>query len=247
MDPSGYAPEWLRLREGADSVARAASLVDSLEPATPVVVRDLGCGTGSMSRWLTGRLPRPQQWILHDQDPGLVRLAVAGVENATGEVRDVTRLTAADLSGTSLVTASALLDLFTPEEIRRLVDACAGARVPALLTLSVVGRVALTPPDPRDEAVGAAFNAHQRREGRLGPDAVAFAAAEFAARGFAVRRVATPWRLGAQDAALMETWFSGWVSAAEEENPALELAGYRRELESAVVEHEDLLALPPQS
>ncbi|MEV4598542.1 class I SAM-dependent methyltransferase [Amycolatopsis sp. NPDC049253] len=244
MDPSGYAPEWLRLREGADSVARAASLVDSLAPATPVVVRDLGCGTGSMSRWLTGRLPRPQRWILHDQDPGLVRLAVAAVENATGEVRDVTRLTAADLSGTSLVTASALLDLFTAEEIRRLVDACAGARVPALLTLSVVGRVALTPADPRDEAVAAAFNAHQRREGRLGPEAVAFAAAEFAERGFTVHRVPTPWRLGAGDTALIETWFSGWVSAAAEENPTLDLSGYRRTLESVVVEHEDLLALP---
>ncbi|WP_326566427.1 class I SAM-dependent methyltransferase [Amycolatopsis rhabdoformis] len=244
VDASGYAPEWLRLREPADARARSSSLVDTLALPTPVVVRDLGCGTGSMSRWLTGRLPHPQRWILHDQDPGLVRLAVAGVPDATGSVLDVTRLTADDLSDTSLVTASALLDLFTADEIRRLVDACAGARVPALLTLSVVGQVALTPPHPLDDAVGAAFNAHQRRDDRLGPEAVAFAAAEFAARGFTVHRAATPWRLGAEDAALIETWFQGWVSAAEEENPGLDLSTYRRVLDSVVVEHEDLLALP---
>ncbi|MGW4483117.1 SAM-dependent methyltransferase [Amycolatopsis sp. NPDC004368] len=244
VDPSGYAPEWLRLREGADARARSASLVDSLAVSAPVVVRDLGCGTGSMSRWLTGRLPHPQRWILHDQDPALVRLAVASVPSATGSVLDVTRLTADDLADTSLVTASALLDLFTADEIRRLADACAGARVPALLTLSVVGRVALTPTDPRDEVVRAAFNAHQRRADRLGPDAVAFAAAEFEARGFTVHRAATPWRLGADEAALIETWFEGWVSAAEEENPSLDLLTYRRALDAVVVEHEDLLALP---
>ncbi|MFI5608561.1 SAM-dependent methyltransferase [Amycolatopsis sp. NPDC051903] len=245
VDASGYAPEWLRLREGADAAARAASLVDALSLRAPVVVRDLGCGTGSMSRWLTGRLPRPQRWFLHDRDPTLVKLAAAGVPDATGEVRDVTRLTAADLAGTSLVTASALLDLFTVDEIRRLVEACAAARVPALLTLSVVGRVTLTPPDPLDAAVEAAFNAHQQRDGRLGPDAVTFAAAEFAARGFTVHRAPSPWHLGPGDSALIDTWFRGWVSAAAEENPELDLPAYRaRALETVTVEHEDLLALP---
>ena len=32
-----------------------------------------------------------------------------------------------------------------------------------LLALTVVGRVALTPADPLDARIGAAFNAHQRR------------------------------------------------------------------------------------
>ena len=54
---------------------------------------------------------------------------------------------------------------------------CAGAGCPILLTLSVVGRVELTPADPLDRRVAAAFDAHQRRtteRGRLlGPDAAA--------------------------------------------------------------------------
>ena len=41
-----------------------------------------------------------------------------------------------------------------------------------LLALTVVGRVALTPAEPLDARIGAAFNDHQRRDGLLGPDAV---------------------------------------------------------------------------
>ncbi len=54
-----------------------------------------------------------------------------------------------------------------------------------LLTLSVVGRVELTPADPLDAGIAAAFNDHQRRateRGRLlGPDAVAVATEAFGA------------------------------------------------------------------
>jgi hypothetical protein len=243
VDASGYAPEWLGLRESADAAARSVSLVDTLAP--PTVVHDLGCGTGSMARWLTARLPRAPRWVLHDQDPALVRLAEASVPDATGWTGDVTRLTAEDLAGSSLVTASALLDLFTASQIRRLVAACAGARVPALLTLSVVGRVTITPEDPLDATVTAAFNTHQRRGGRLGPDAVAFAAEEFAAHGFTVRRAPSPWHLGPADALLIAAWFRGWGAAAAEEMSSPDLAAYRRRaIDTVTVEHEDLLALP---
>src|SRR3954471_18526926 len=121
-----YAPEWLDLREGADAAARAAELVDLLLPALPappLVIRDLGCGTGSLGRWLAGRLPGPQHWILHDRDPELLALAGAAMPGTaadgtpvSAETRegDVTALRAVDLAGTSLVTASALLDLFGP-------------------------------------------------------------------------------------------------------------------------------------
>ncbi len=70
------------------------------------------------------------------------------------------------------MTASALLDVLTREEIDRLAAACAGAGVPALLTLSVVGRVEFTPADPLDAEFAEAFNAHQRRGELLGPDAI---------------------------------------------------------------------------
>jgi trans-aconitate methyltransferase len=185
---SEFDRTWLELREPADAEARAADLAGRLRLVPPLVIRDLGCGTGSLGRWLAPLLPRPQHWILQDRDPDLLaRAAVPGTAGGgvTVERRlgDVTALTATDLTGTSLVTCSALLDLLTADEVDRLAAAMAAARTPALLTLSVVGEVALDPPDPLDAAVAAAFNDHQRRTtgGRrlLGPDAVAAAAQAF--------------------------------------------------------------------
>src|SRR4051812_3817250 len=164
-----FAPEWLALREQADAEARAVDLLDPLREKllnrTPLVVRDLGCGTGSMGRWLAGRLGGPQHWVLHDLDPRLLELAGAGMRRAgvTVETRegDLTALRSDDLAGTSLVTASALLDLFTSEEVDGLAAACAG--VPVLFTLSVAGRVEFDPAEPLDVDFQDAFNAHQRR------------------------------------------------------------------------------------
>ncbi|TWH70361.1 hypothetical protein JD77_05386 [Micromonospora olivasterospora] len=167
---------------------------------------------------------------------------------------DITRLTAADLAGASLVTASALLDMLTAEEIERVVAACAGR--PTLFTLSVVGRVELTPPHPLDDEVAKAFNDHQRRTvaGRtlLGPDAPEACVAAFARHGVAATVRPSPWRLGPEQAALAAEWFAGWLDAAREQRP--ELAGPaeaygRRRLAQAragqlgvLVDHRDLLA-----
>ncbi len=252
-------PDWLALREGADAAARAASLLGPLRSGltSPVVVRDLGCGTGSMARWLTGLLPGPQHWVLQDRDPDLVSLAAATVPGeVTTVVGDVTRLRAADLRGTSLVTASALLDLLTATEVADIAAACAGADCPALLTLSVDGRVDLRPGDPLDTRIEAAFNDHQRRTvaGRtlLGPTAVEVTAAAFAQRGAAVFRRPSPWRLGPEQAELTAEWLRGWVAAAVEQRPELAGAavGYLDRRLAAVgelrvvVQHTDLLAVP---
>lgn len=260
MSPmNDFAPEWLALREAADADARAADLVDLLTAhvdADPWVIRDLGSGTGSMRRWLAPRLPHKQLWTLTDRDPEL--LAVADAPDVTIEVRDVTTLKAADLAGTTLVTASALLDLLTPAEVEGLAAACVGAGCPALFALSVVGRVELDPPHLLDAAITTAFNAHQRRThgGRplLGPSAVAVAAAAFERLGATVWRVASPWRLGPNESALTAAWLGGWVEAACEQQPDLTAAAEpylaRRLGEcaqgtlTATVHHEDLLALP---
>jgi SAM-dependent methyltransferase len=266
------APGWLALREDADASARAPELVDLLRAhlgtrARPVVVRDLGCGTGSMGRWLAGRLPGPQTWVLHDRDPRLLARAAGSAPTvaadgapvtARTQQGDLTGLRAPDLAGTALVTASALLDLLTAEEVDELAAACAGAGAAVLLTLSVTGDVELDPPDPLDAAFGAAFDAHQRRRtgGRrlLGPDAGAAAVDAFARRGAAVQTRSSPWRLGADQAGLAEEWLRGWVGAACAQQPDLEAhaAAYLRGRLAdcaagrlrVVVGHADVLALP---
>ena len=238
---AGLSPDWLALREPADAAARAADLVVALRRDLPLdrplVVHDLGCGTGSMGRWLAPQLPGPQHWVLHDREAALLAhaarrtpAAAADGTPVTVETRphDLDQLQPGELDGASLLTASALLDMLTHSEVERLVEVCTGAGCPVLLSLSVVGRVELSPADPLDAAVTAAFNAHQRRTagGRrlLGPDAVGVAAALFARLGAEVVVQPSPWRLGAGDADLLLAWFTGWLAAAREQRPELATA-----------------------
>jgi SAM-dependent methyltransferase len=249
-----FSESWLSLREPADAEARAAGLVPLI--GRPVrVIRDLGCGTGSLGRWLAPLLPAPQHWIMADRDPALLEFARQNMpfEGVTVEtsLSDVTTLTAADLAGTDLVTCSALLDLLTEAEVTALAEACAGAGTAALFTLSVAGEVRLDPALPEDTAVQDAFNAHQRRtvDGRrlLGPDAPAAAVAAFEKAGATVTTRPSPWRLGPDRAGLTGQWLRGWVGAAAEERPDLRLDGYLEARTAHVpvgsVGHVDLLAI----
>jgi hypothetical protein len=266
--------EWLALREPADAAARAVDLVEQLRQRLPEpgrwLIHDLGCGTGAMGRWLAPLLPGPQHWVLHDLDRDL--LEVAAVEppgrasdgaavSVEPQQSDLTRLNPDDLAGATLITASALLDMLTEDELAGLVTVCVRARCPALLTLSVVGRVEVIPADPLDARVAAAFDAHQRRtteRGRLlGPDAAGFAVTEFAQLGSDTLVRPSPWRLGALQAELAAQWYTGWVAAACEQQAELTVetdAYLRRRLAEAsagrlavTVDHADLLALPRSS
>ena len=106
---------------------------------------------------------------------------------------------------------------------------CVAAGCPALLTLSVIGRVELTPADPMDGVLGAAFNDHQRRTagGRtlLGGDAVGHAVERFRWHGADVASAASPWRLDVRSRSLTQEWLAGWVGAACEQRPELGAAG----------------------
>ncbi|CAM5604678.1 hypothetical protein SGLAM104S_10470 [Streptomyces glaucescens] len=167
--------------------------------------------------------------MLHDRDPYLLHFAAVASPRAaadgsrvTVETRrgDIARLTPDALAGASLVTASALLDVLTGEEVEALAAACAGAGCPALLTLSVAGRVELAPHDPLDAEITQAFNAHQRRSGLLGPDAVTAACAAFAARGATVRVRPSPWRLGPGDPELTAQWRAAGSAPPSSSAPA---------------------------
>jgi SAM-dependent methyltransferase len=239
-----FSETWLGLREPADAAARSKDLVRLL-PGGIRTIRDLGCGTGSLGRWLAPQLPAPQHWIMADRDPALLEHAAANMPfdgvTVTTELSDVTALTAADLDGTDLVTCSALLDILTAEGIESLVRACADSRTPALFTLSVTGQVTLDPPSPDDQAVEDAFNEHQRRESKLGPDAPQVARAVFEKAGATVVTRDTPWRLGASELTLQ--WLRGWVGAAREQRPDLRLDAGFEDRAGATVGHVDLLAI----
>jgi len=261
--------DWLALREPADTRARdaaAGTLLPALlarwEPALAPRVLDLGSGTGANLRWLAPRLPRPeaQHWLLLDHDQHLLdRGADLDRGLSTTPVRaDVTELPGvlAASGPVDLVTAAALLDLLTLEELGAVVSAVVAAGTPALFSLTVDGGVTLDPPDPGDSRLGTAFDAHQRRGGRLGPRAGEVGAGLFRARGWRVVEAPTPWELSSGDEpALVEAWSQGWAGAAVEHDPDLgaDADGWlarRREQASTglgvVVGHVDLLALPPE-
>lgn len=269
-EPVRAGSEWLALREPADGAARARDLVEQVRARLGPdggEVHDLGCGTGSMLRWLAPRLAGPQRWVLYDRDGELLEVAAGrppgrSADGAAVTVRtrraDITRIDPEQLRGAALVTASALLDMLTGEELDRLVATCTAPGCAVLITLSVTGGVELEPADPFDLRVRSAFNDHQRRatgNGRLlGPDAAAAAVEAFTGRGRDVLVRDSPWRLGPEQRGLAAEWFEGWLSAACEQDPGLLTAAApyarrrRGEIDSGrlsvTVHHEDLLVLP---
>jgi len=263
------SPRWLGLRERADAAARSGELARAV-PAPGAgsswVVHDLGSGTGSMGRWLGRHLGGPQHWVLHDHDAGLLEVAQGEPPTSpdgstvTVETRrdDVTRLRPADLGGATLVTASALLDVLTADELERVVHTCVASGAPDLLALSVTGRVRWSPPEPLDALLGAAFDDHQRRTTDrgplLGPDAAQRAVELFETLGARVVVRDSPWLLDEGQQSLGVQWLEGWVEAAVEQRPELQsateaylarrTAQLRRGHARVEVHHVDLLAVP---
>ena len=273
MTPVRVSPSWLAVREPADAAARAGALVDeirhSLPADRPLVIYDLGCGTGATMRWLAPQLPGPQHWIGYDLDAHLLATFNAAPAQVAADgspvttetrCRDVTQLKAGDLADATLITCSALLDLLSADELDRLVRSCASARCPVLITLTVTGAVRLSPRHPLDELVAAAFNSHQRRTtgGRrlLGPDAADTARRMFTELGCDVVGHASPWRLGPARRQLTYAWFAGWLAAACEQDSHLatatrsyarvRLAGASAGRLQALVQHRDLLVRSPR-
>lgn len=261
--------DWLSLRRQADHTARDAALPLVADVVTalggesaPVRVIDVGAGTGSNQAWLADRLaPLEQHWILVDHDADLIdavdSVAPPSVSTLTRRIATVAELPdiVAEDEGPVLFTCAALLDLLSPEDAAVLVDAIAQTGSAALLSLSVTGDVTIDPPHAADAAITAAFDAHQRRDALLGPDAVDHVAALLRDRGQRVRVVPTPWRLDAADQApLVQRYLHDRADVAVEHDPALAalVASWREERREQIdrgalvvhVGHADILSLP---
>ena len=202
---TGFSPEWLKLREGADVRSRNAGVGEAVAAKfalrASVNVVDLGCGTGANLRATATLLPNRQQWTLVDHDAALLSAAQKelshwadeavsegdGLRLKKGHAEIAVHFKAADLARdldaalgehADLVTASALFDLVSPEFIRAFTKAAASRRaaVYALLTYNGVHR--WTPHRPADNQMGSAFHRHMMRDKGFGPAAGPAAAAE---------------------------------------------------------------------
>lgn len=277
---SGFSPAWLALREPADHRARDRGLLLALAEAFAgrdrITVVDLGCGTGSNLRACAEHLPRQQHWRLVDRDRALLAaareelVAWSARSEAAGDaltlfrgdqtvtVSFVTADLAADFGeafapAPDLVTAAALFDLVSTAWMAQFAAAVAQAGATFYTTLTYNGREQWAPPHPADEAVAAAFHAHQRRDKGFGlsagPDANEALGRAFTAVGYAVFTGESPWRLGATDKELIDELATGIAEAvrqtgAVDEAQIVSWLEARRRGSSSIVGHADLLALP---
>src|SRR6266853_6431488 len=96
---SGFAAEWLALREPYDARARNPAIGDAANGLVidldPVTIVDLACGTGSTLRILSPLLPARQTWRLVDNDLSLLARAADSARparaQATGFPLDLAR------------------------------------------------------------------------------------------------------------------------------------------------------------
>lgn len=266
-----FSADWLALREPADHAARSAALTariaDRLRARPGRRAADLAAGSGSNVRYLLPRLPGVAHWTLVDYDAALLAQAWRLVtpvarEAGTGfDVRqgDLRALDTLPLDGCGLVTASALLDLVSPEWLQAFAARCRAAGVDVLCTLSYDGRIVCAPRDQDDDHVRALVNRHQRTDKgfgpALGPDAAGAAVTAFEAAGFSVHTAESDWVLDGAHAELQRQLLAGWAGAAREltsENTARIDAWLTRRLAQVdtgasgiVVGHVDVLALAP--
>ncbi len=276
----GFDEAWLALREPADHAARDPALLQAVSARfagrQAIVVVDLGCGSGSNLRGLAPHLPPRQSWRLVDRDAALLRAARrrliswadSGADDGDTlhlrkgtrfiEVRfsqaDLTADMAKTVAGTpDLVTAAALFDLVSAAWMKRFAATLAAAAIPLYAVLTYDGRTHWSPPHPLDEAVNAAFHAHQRSDkgfGRAaGPDAAAALGAAFADAGYGVAAGDSPWRLGPDQQALLVANARGIAAAVAEtgmvDRSALaEWLSTRLAGGSCLIGHTDLFATP---
>lgn len=253
------AADWLALRRTADTVARdgapelVAAWVAAADGGDPLIIVDVGAGTGANRAYLERRLPRPGRWVLLDHDAELLAASagenVERVVGGLGELGDLIRSCDA-----RLVTCSALLDLLTTAELDELAEVLVAHGVPALFSLTVDGTLQLDPPHPADSALIAAFNEHQARDGRPGSGAAGYLADRCEHLGLRVRKADTPWLLDAGAAPLIRRLLTERAQAAVEArselaNPAADWLRARLRLldEGALrvrVGHVDLLITP---
>jgi hypothetical protein len=218
---------------------------------------DLGAGNGANQRWLAPQLPFRQRWVHLDHDPIISRSLPLPDDTMIIDdtVEALSRLLASRDAGRQLVTCSALLDVLTMAQLNAVCRAVIDNRVPALFSLTVTGTLWVAPSHPDDQPLLDAFNDHQRRAGRAGPEAASLAAEALRAAGFDVRCQETPWQLTAASGrefvgqVLQERLYaavSQHPGLAQAANAWLELRRSQLALGIMRVElgHGDILALP---
>ena len=275
---SGFSPEWLALREPVDHRSRSSEMGQALAARfaarREIDVVDLGCGTGSNLRGTAPLLPDSQRWVLVDYADDLLAAARQTLTQwadtaaddgdalalSKGGKRITVRFQRSDLSRDldaalgikpDLVTASALFDLCSVAFIKSFARAVSNRRAVFYTALTYNGIQRWVPRQPSDNAMIAAFHAHQMTDKGFGvsagPSAPVHLADAFQMSDYNVLEGDSPWRLDAADRALVSELATGFARAARETGKvdAKTVDAWSRMAHTgAEVGHTDTLAVP---
>jgi len=261
---SEFSADWLALREPIDSVSRSMRLTRAIADALPryraIDILDLGAGTGANVRYLAGKLPLPQRWLLVDRDEHLLDRAPKAWPSQRVDLQQAV-LDASLFAGRALVTASALLDLASDAWLQALATRCRESGAAVLFALTYDGRIDYAPAEPEDDLIRDLVNTHQRTDKGLGLAAGPAAAVKtgelFAAAGYHIEREASDWVLTSESRSLQHQLIDGWakaaMAAAPEQAPAIadwrerRIAHIDAGRSQLIVGHKDLAGWLPQS
>ncbi|MBK5968622.1 MULTISPECIES: class I SAM-dependent methyltransferase [Thiorhodovibrio] len=229
-----FSADWLSLREPVDHRSRSPRVLATLcrWAAGKKLLRviDLGCGSGSNLRYLSPRLPVSQRWVCVDQDAELLQRLAANTPKSPQLLGLTTRVASLHTSGllanidaSTLLTASALLDLVSEDWLADLVGQCQRKGAALLASTTYDGRVAIHPKQPEDNWIMELFNADQRRDKGMGP-ALGPNAAKTLRRiaqglGFRLHQGSSDWQLERDDLEVARSLVAGWVEAVERQAP----------------------------
>ncbi len=250
---SGFSAEWLRLREPVDLAARNKSVEAAFRaalPASEIKLLDLASGAGSTVAALSPDLGPTQNWLLTDNDFGLLKVALDRFEaapnlNVTCQTVDLSRaLTTLPFQNVDGITTSAFLDLVTRPFLEDLVARVTGSGKPFLASLTYDGRASCFPADPFDEEIRIAMNSHQKTDkgfgAALGPDAAHVAESLFEKAGYRIVRGTSDWTAGPEANKFQRELIAGWVAASTDMDlPSVKL-NYWHQLRLAQIKNGEL-------
>lgn len=262
---SGFDKDWLALREPVDLRSRAKPLVEilsrHLEGVIAPLIIDIGCGTGSTWRSLSGQFPSETRWQMLDHDPLLLAEAerrIGPANTVTYRQFDLNEIEALPLVDVTLVTASALFDLCSGAFCDRFAKTLGRSGAGLYAALNYDGVMAWSLQHPLDAQVTADFNQHQRLDKgfgpALGPGATEHLKHGFEPLGYRVFVEPSAWVMRQTDADLQVAFLEGLERPLTEIGSLRQdeirswldfrIAAIRQEGSSCVVGHTDILALP---
>jgi SAM-dependent methyltransferase len=259
-----FESTWLALREPFDTAARSTALEARFQRALPSCPRliDLACGDGNSLRHLAPRLGGVQHWTLIDNDLRLLRALPKSLElwaqkssvelernneGTSGVLRgqgfeahftvlqaDLARGLERFVEGADAIVCSAFLDLVGAPFLENLAQLLAKQRVLLLATLSVDGRIDLSPRDSDDERIFELFAIHQARDKglglALGSRATETLASQLRTLNLISEQATSDWTLPESAREIQEYMLMGFANAANELAPDVANAWLDRRL-----------------